>query len=78
MVGVPHRPLLPSLPTAEAEAARTQGAAAPSAPPLQQVVSPATRAPVTRRPPVTQIKCVLLLFCTTKSIFVRKSEQKYF
>ena len=30
----------------------------------------------TRRPPVTQIECVLLLFCTTKSVFVRISERE--
>ena len=30
----------------------------------------------TRRPPVTQMDCVLLLFCTTKSTFVRISERE--
>ena len=44
----------------------------------QEVTSPCTCARTTRQWPVGKNDRVLLLFCTTKSIFVRKSGQKYF
>ena len=44
----------------------------------QRVMSPSGFKLTPRRPPLTQIECVLLLFCTTKSIFVRNPNKNTF